>query len=66
MNLTQSQINALLKLGESAGGHDFITQATLDQLLKLDLVYWRKPDEIDFTPAGEQVYNELSGLAIRT
>jgi hypothetical protein len=35
----------------------------LNQLLELGLVYWRRSDEIDFTPAGAQVYSKLAGAA---
>jgi len=61
MNLTKSQTDALLKLGESAAGHEFVKAPVLQELLALDLIYWRQADEVDFTPAGEEVYDELSG-----
>jgi hypothetical protein len=63
MNLSLSQTNALLRLGETASGYDFIEPNDLKQLLECDLVYWRKPDELDFTPAGEEVYNKLTRTA---
>jgi len=63
MYLTESQKNALLDLGDCAAGHEFVSTKVLRELLALDLVYWRKRNEIDFTPAGVQVYNELSGVA---
>lgn len=63
MNLSLSQTDALLRLGESAAGHDFIEPNDLKQLLECDLVYWRKPDDLDFTPAGEQVYNTVTRTA---
>lgn len=59
--LTEPQRAALLKLGDSASGHDFMDAAVLKELLALDLVYWRREDELDFTSGGEAVYNELSG-----
>jgi hypothetical protein len=62
MNLTEPQRNALLKLGESASGHEFIDVQVLKELLAFDLVYWRWADELDFTPAGEIVYNQLAAL----
>jgi hypothetical protein len=65
MDLTEQQSNALLALGESAVGHDFIEPGVLNELLELDLVYWRKPDELDFTAAGEAVYDELIGSELR-
>jgi hypothetical protein len=63
MNLSLSQTNALLRLGESTTGHNFFKPDDLTQLLELGLVYWRRPDEIDFTPAGAQVYSKLAGTA---
>jgi len=60
MNLTEAQTDALLELGESASGHDFMSRKVLGELLTLELVYWRKPDELDFTAAGEEVYDELT------
>jgi len=63
MDLTGAQKEALVELGESATGHDFMSKQVLKELLDLDLVYWRKPGELDFSPAGEQVYNELTGSA---
>ena len=59
--LTEPQRAALLKLGNSASGHEFIEPEVLKELLALELVYWRREDELDFTHAGEKVYNELSG-----
>lgn len=64
MNLTKSQMDALVKLGESAAGHEFIKAPVLEQLLALDLIYWRHADEVDFTPVGEQVYDELVGNVV--
>ncbi len=31
----------------------------LEELLALGLVYWRAPDNLDFTPVGEKVFKEL-------
>jgi len=50
----------MLKLGDSASGHEFLTPEVLNELLLLELVYWRAPDFLDFTPRGEKVYNELA------
>jgi hypothetical protein len=61
MDLSEPQIDALLEMGESASGHDFMEPGVLDELLKLELVYWRNPGELDFTPTGEEVYDELTG-----
>jgi len=61
MNLTEAQAKAMLELGGTVEGHDFIPQRVLDDLLKYGLIYWRKADEADFTPAGEEVYRELVG-----
>jgi len=65
MNLTEAQTDALVELGESATGHDFMSKQVLRDLLALNLVYWRNPDELDFSPAGEQIYDELTGSAER-
>ncbi len=63
MNLTKLQADAMLKLGESTEGHGFIEPRVLDKLLSYDLIYWRNANEVDFTPAGEAVYDELAGAA---
>jgi hypothetical protein len=63
MNLTKSQAAAMLKLGESTEGHEFIEPRVLDKLLSYDLIYWRKANEVDVTPSGEEVYDELAGAA---
>ena len=61
MDLTEPQRAALLKLGDSASGHEFIEPEVLKELLALDLVYWRWADELDFTHGGEKVYDGLTG-----
>ena len=58
-DLSESQREAMLKLGNTASGHDFVTSDVLNALLSLGLVYWRTTDNLDFTPVGEQVYDEL-------
>ncbi len=56
-------------LAESSKGNGNGTYGSTDGCvarngrLALNLVYWRKPDELDFTSAGEPVYNELTGSA---
>jgi hypothetical protein len=60
MNLSESQRDAMLQLGETASGHDFIPPPVLEELLAMELVYWRGPDDLDFTSAGEKVYQELA------
>lgn len=62
MDLNERQTDALVDLGE-IGGRKFIEEETIDELLGLGLVYWRTPGQLDFTPAGEEVYNELTGIA---
>ncbi|MBI3860271.1 MAG: hypothetical protein HY290_00085 [Planctomycetia bacterium] len=65
MNLSESQTEAMLELGGSAEGHGFIPQRVLDELLSYELIYWRNAGEVDFTPAGKEVYDELVGAASR-
>ena len=60
MNLSESQRDAMLTLANTASGHDFIPQEVLDKLLSLKLVFWRTPDDLNLTPAGERVYQELA------
>ena len=63
MNLTEAQTHAMLELGGTAEGHGFIPQRVLDQLLSYELIYWRNAGEVDFTPLGKEVYDELAGSA---
>ncbi len=49
----------MLKLGNTASGHDFLTTEVLEELLSLGLVYWRARDSLNFTPVGEQVFDTL-------
>jgi len=60
MNLSERQQEAILTLGNTASGHDFVVKEVLDELLSLELVYWRAPDDVDFTKAGEEVYKEIA------
>lgn len=62
MILTEPQTNPLLKLGESAAGHDFIDIQVMQELLAFDLVYWRWADGFDFSSTDESVYDMVSGL----
>ena len=59
MNLSEPQRDAMLTLANTISGHDFVPQVILDDLLSIGLVYWRNEDQVDFTPAGEKVYQEL-------
>ncbi len=59
MNLSEPQRDAMLTLANPSSGEDFLLQEILDGLVSMDLVYWRTPDELEFTPAGERVYQEL-------
>ena len=61
MNLSEPQRDAMLRLGDSASGHDFIPPTVLEELLSMKLVYWRAFRDLDFTPAGEQVWKKLVG-----
>jgi hypothetical protein len=59
MLLTQAQNDAMLSLGGTPSDDDFITKNVLDELLSLELVYWRG-DELEFTKDGERVCKELA------
>jgi hypothetical protein len=60
VNLSERQGEAILQLGSTASGHDFIPPQVLEELLAMDLVYWRAPEDLDFTPTGLKVYQELA------
>jgi hypothetical protein len=59
VNLSQSHREAILQLGYTASGHAFIPPDVLEELLAMQLVYWRASSVLDFTPTGERVYEEL-------
>ena len=59
MNLTDAHRDAMLTLANSASGHDYVPQDILDDLLSMELVCWRTPDEMKLTPIGERVYQDL-------
>jgi hypothetical protein len=59
MLLTQAQNDALLAIGGTPSDDDFVTKNVLDELLSLELVYWRE-GELEFTKGGERVYQELA------
>ena len=59
MILSNPQREAMLKLGNTASGHEFIPADVLEELLALGLVYWRAPDDLDFTPTGEKVLEQF-------
>lgn len=61
MDLSDAQREAMLKLGESASGHDFIAPEVLEELLALKLVCWRSRDDLDFTQMGGEVCRALEG-----
>lgn len=61
VDLSDRQRDAILKLGETASGHDFIEPDVLNELLALELVYWRGTDDLDFTKSGEELLNKLAG-----
>jgi hypothetical protein len=63
MNLTESQVKAMLELGGSIESHDFIPQRDLNDLLSYGLIYWCTADDAEFTTAGKEVYEELAGSA---
>jgi hypothetical protein len=59
MSLTHAQHDAMLALGGTPSDDDFVTKNVLDELLSLELVYWRE-GELEFTKDGERVYKELA------
>jgi hypothetical protein len=59
MNLSDSHREAILQLGNTASGDDFLMTEVIEELLSLGLVYWRATDNLDFTPVGERVFKEL-------
>jgi hypothetical protein len=59
MDLTTSQREALLKLGTTASGHDFIDPTVVDELIALKLARWRMRDDLDLTAMGNQVFKSL-------
>jgi hypothetical protein len=65
MNLTESEVKAMLELGGSVEGHDFIPQRVLNDLLSYGLIYWRTAGDAEFTPEGEEVYHDLTGSAAK-
>ncbi len=58
MWLTQAQHDAMLMIGGTPSEDDFVTKNVLDELLSLELVYWRE-GELELTEDGETVYKEL-------
>jgi hypothetical protein len=61
MNLTEEQVEALLKLGSPESDLEVVHPGMLQQLITLGLVYRRDSKTIDFTDVGEAVYDELAG-----
>lgn len=61
MDLTDAQREAMLQLGSSTTGHDFIAPNVLEELLALKLVCWRSRDDLDFTRMGGEVCKTLEG-----
>jgi hypothetical protein len=59
MSLTQDQHDAMLALGGTPSDDDFVTKNVLDELLSLDLVYWRE-GELEFTKDGQRLYQDLT------
>jgi hypothetical protein len=63
MNLTDSQVHAMLEIGGSEEAHGYIPQRVLNDLLSYQLIQCRSDAEVEFTPAGKEVYDELAGSA---
>lgn len=61
MSLTEPQVKAMLELGGRVEGHEYIPQRVLNDLLSYGLIYWRTADDAEFTPAGKEVFDELTG-----
>lgn len=63
MNLTEAQANALLEIGGAAETHGYIPQRVLNDLLSYDLIYLDQENEVEFTEAGQEVYDDLADHA---
>jgi hypothetical protein len=61
MNLTEAQANALLEIGGAAEWHGYIAQRVLNDLMSYDYIYYNHDGQVEFTPAGKEVYDELAG-----
>jgi len=61
MNLTEAQTHALLEIGGAEEFHGYISQRVLNDLMTCDYIFYNKDGEVEFTPAGKEVYDELAG-----
>gem|GEM_PF-3582105 len=61
MNLTESQAHAMLEIGGSEEAHSYIPQRVLNDLLSYGLIQWHHDVQVELTPAGQEVYDELAG-----
>jgi len=48
-------------MGGSEEAHSYIPQRVVNDLLSYGLIFIGSIGEVDFTPAGKEVYDELSG-----
>lgn len=58
MDLTEAQKNVMLQIGDSESDCEAIPKEVLEQLIELNLV-WRTDNRMDFTDAGEALFDEL-------
>jgi hypothetical protein len=66
MNLSESQANAMIEIGEMAVGSGHIPRRVLEELVARKLIYWSNPTEVEFTPTGEAVYELLVASEVQT
>jgi hypothetical protein len=59
IQLTDEQKEVILKFGRSSE-IEVVHLDVLDELLKLGLIYKRSDEKLDFTEAGEQIYDQLA------
>lgn len=58
--ITDEQREAMLQLGDTESTMEMIPQEVIDELIAINLVYKRGPKHIDFTDAGELLYEKLA------
>lgn len=61
MNLSEAQRDALLTLANTVSGHDYIPNDVLEELVAMELVRWKSPDEVSLTNTGRRKHRERDG-----
>ena len=59
IKLTDQQKEAILKFGRSSE-FEIVPMDVLEELFNLGLIYKRSDEKLDFTEAGEQLYDQLT------